>query len=137
MNKSVISKRVDIKATSDKVWRVFIDPVITRQIGGEYSTDWKIGSPFGWLGNNGKMYTNGTILKLIPEALLQHNLFDPENKTQIMSVITYRLRPSSDGKTLLIAHEDLKYEMTDQEYEAASEGWDGALKALKETAEKL
>ena len=137
MNKSVINKKVEINATSDKVWRVFTDPVVTRQMGGEYNTDWKVGSPFGWVGKDGKMYTNGSILKLIPKALLQHNLFNPENKTQIMSVITYRLQPGTHGKTLLIAHEDLKYEMTDQEYEAVSEGWDSALKALKETAEKL
>ena len=74
MSKLFVEKSIEINAPASKVWQVFTDPAITRQIGGEYVSDWKVGSSFGWKGLDGKMVTNGTILKIEPEKLLQHNL---------------------------------------------------------------
>jgi uncharacterized protein YndB with AHSA1/START domain len=36
MSRSVIEKKIEISAPPDKVWRVFTDPAITKQLGGEY-----------------------------------------------------------------------------------------------------
>jgi uncharacterized protein YndB with AHSA1/START domain len=136
----VIEKSIEIHAPASKVWRVFTDPVLTRQMGGEYVSDWKVGSSFGWKGLDGKLYTRGTILKIEPEKLLQHNLFrsvaeDLEHVSAITSVITYELR-QLDGRTMLLAREEFTDAMQDKEYADASEGWDAALAVLKEVAEK-
>jgi len=87
MSKFFIENSIEINAPVSKVWRVFTDPVLSRQIGGEYVSDWKVGSSFGWKGLDGSMVTNGTIMKILPEKLLQHDLFDSVGS--IDSVITY------------------------------------------------
>jgi len=55
MSKFFIEDSIEISAPVSKVWRVFTDPVLTGQMGGEYVSDWKVGSPFGWKGLDGKM----------------------------------------------------------------------------------
>jgi uncharacterized protein YndB with AHSA1/START domain len=135
MDKRNIKKTIKINAPTDKVWRVFTDPVITRQMGGEYVTDWKLGSSFGWKGDDGKMYTSGTILEVENRRLIKHNLFDMEDEERILSVITYKFE-SGGAQTTLHSLEELSYEMTDQQYKDASEGWDFALAVIKEIAEK-
>ena len=135
MNKSFIEKTIDIQAPAGKVWRVFTDPLASRQMGGEYVSDWKTGSSFGWKGSNGNMYTNGIILQIETGRFLQHNLFGPDNKT-VISVITYQLSENNTF-TSLRAREDLFYGMTDNEYEEASQGWAFALNAVKEIAASL
>ncbi len=133
MSKLFVESPIEINAPASKVWQVFTDPAITRQIGGEYVSDWKVGSSFGWKGLDGKMVTNGTILKIEPEKLLQHNLLNPN--TTIISVITYELH-EENGRTTLHASENFANPINDKEYADAVEGWDAALIALKEVAEK-
>jgi len=136
MNKSSIEKTIEINTTPKKLWRAFTDPGITRQMGGEYVTDWKVGSSFSWKSTDGNIYSNGAIIQLVPESILQHSLFNLDDKTRILSVITYQLKDNG-GSTTLYAREDLPIEMTDEEFENASEGWDFALNTLKETAESM
>ena len=102
-------------------------------MGGEYVSDWKVGSSFGWKGLNGTMVTNGTILKIEPEKVLQHTLFNSVGS--IDSVITYEFREKCHV-TILHAREDFSKPITDKEYVDAVQGWDAALLAVKETAEK-
>lgn len=52
MNYSIVEKTIVINATPENVWRVFTDPSITQQMGGEYMSDWKVGSTLGWKGPN-------------------------------------------------------------------------------------
>lgn len=87
MSKFVIEKSIEINAPVSKVWRVFTDPSLTRQMGGEYVSDWKVGSSFGWRTLDGKMVTNGTIMKILPDELLQNSLLNSVGSTN--SVITY------------------------------------------------
>jgi uncharacterized protein YndB with AHSA1/START domain len=135
MKNKVIKKRIAVNASPNQVWRVFTDPAITRQMGGEYVSDWKTGSSFGWKGKDGKMFTKGTILQIEADRLLKHNLVDLQTG-DLLSVITYELKGEANN-TVIIASEELHYEMTDDQCKAASEGWDLALKAVKEIAEKL
>ena len=86
MSKLSIEKSVEINAPISQVWRVFTDPVLTRQMGGEYVSDWEVGSSLRWKGLDGKILTNGTIMKLKPEKLLQHTLLNSVGS--IGSVIT-------------------------------------------------
>ena len=130
-----IEKQITIDVTPDKVWRVFTQPALTQQLGGEYLTEWSIGSPFGWKGLHEKINTIGTILQLEPTKLLQHNLVNAEDRIE-KSIITYRFE-SRYGSTTLTVREDFKYDMTDTELEEANAGWDNALMAIKDAAESI
>lgn len=136
MDKPVIKKTIDINASTKKVWRVFTDPKVTRQMGGEYVSEWKVGSPFGWKGQNSSLYTNGIILELEPEKLLKHTLFDLKDNNSVLSVITYEFAKNGEG-TILSATEEINYEITDYLFKEANEGWDAALQLVKYVAEKL
>ena len=133
MSKRSVQRSIEINAPASKVWQVFTDPVITRQMGGEYVSDWKVGSKFGWKAPDGKMLTNGTILQIEPEKLLKHNLLNPDDT--VISEITYELR-EQNGRTILHASENFTNSINDEEYADAVDGWDAALIALKELAEK-
>lgn len=132
MPKSLIENTIEIKAPVSRVWRVFTNPALTRRMGGEYVSDWKVGSSFGWKGPDGKMVTNGTILQIMPEKLLQHDLLNSVGS--INSVITYAF-VEKDDVTTLHAREEFARPITDEEYADSREGWDAALRAVKEVAE--
>lgn len=136
MDKPVVKKVIDINASTKKVWSVFTDPAITRQMGGEYVSKWKVGSSFGWKGKGSSLYTNGTILELEPEKLLKHSLVDLKDKDRLLSVITYRFEKNGAGTTVS-AIEEINYEMSDYQFKEANEGWDAALQLVKYVAEKL
>jgi uncharacterized protein YndB with AHSA1/START domain len=134
MTKLFVDKTIEIHAPASKVWRVFTDPDLTRQMGGEYVSDWKVGSSFGFKGLDGKMLTNGTILKIEPEKLLQHKLFN--SISSIDSVITYELQ-EHNGDTTLYSREEFTSPVSDKEYADIVEGWNAALLAVKELAENI
>lgn len=82
------------------------------------------------------MYTRGNILEIEPGKFFRHNLFNPENKRSVISVITYDFQ-GNDDYTLLSATEELTTPMTDEEYQDAVEQWEAALFAVKGIAEGL
>lgn len=133
MSKLSIEKSVEINAPISQVWRVFTDPVLTRQMGGEYVSDWEVGSLLRWKGLDGKILTNGTIMKLKAKKLLQHTLLNSVGS--IGSVITYEF-DGKDAVTAVYAREDFTNPISDKEHRDASEGWEAALRALKDTAER-
>lgn len=132
MPKTSIERRIEIDEPVSRVWRVFTDPALTRKMGGEYVSEWKVGSSFGWKGADGRMVTQGAIRQIVPEQLLQHLLLDSVGT--IDSVITYEFAGKNQATTLH-AREEFARPITDQEYADAVEGWDAALRAVKETAE--
>ncbi|MGO4294321.1 SRPBCC domain-containing protein [Chitinophaga sp. RAB17] len=136
MDKPVIKKEININASTKNVWRVFTEPAVTRQMGGEYVSEWKVGSLFGWKGKGSTLYTNGTILALEPEKLLKHSLVDLKDKNKLLSVITYEFLKNGSG-TIISAIEEVNYEMTDYQLKEANEGWDATLQLVKYVAEKL
>ena len=133
MSKSFIEKSIEISAPISNVWSVFTDPVLTRQMGGEYVSDWKVGSAFRWKGGDRTIITNGSIVDITPERRLKHSLFNSVGS--IHSVITYEFE-EENSVTTLHAREDFAQPITENEYADAAEGWDTALLAVKETAEK-
>jgi uncharacterized protein YndB with AHSA1/START domain len=134
MEKIVIKKEIEINASPENVWRVFTEPAVTKAMGGEYISDWEIGSSFNWKDNDGKIRTNGKIVLLEPAKLLKHYLFK-DNET-LLSTITYQLK-NKNGKTILSAHEKWNFDIDDEQFKDASEGWEAALNKVKEIAEKL
>ena len=136
MNTPVVRKTIEINASTKKVWSVFTNPDLTRKMGGEYVSEWKVGSSFGWKGKNSSLYTNGIILELEPGKLLKHSLLDLKDKNTLLSVITYEFVKNGAG-TILSATEEINYKMTDHQFQEASEGWDAALQLVKYVAEQI
>jgi uncharacterized protein YndB with AHSA1/START domain len=132
---TVIEKSIDIRTPASRVWQVFTDPTVTRHLGGEYVSDWKVSSSFGWKGLNGTMLTHGTILQIQPEKILQHHLFEPD-RSSVISSITYTFQEKA-GHTTLLAQEEFVKPLTETVYAEASEGWDVALQAIKEVTENI
>jgi len=132
---SLIQKSIAITAPVAKAWEVFTNPVLTRKMGGEYVSDWKPGSFFGWKGADGILHTQGTVISVEPQKLLKHSLFDSKNSNAILSVITYRFSAIKEG-TVIDAEEQLNYDTTQEQLKEIAAGWDAALNAVKKVAEE-
>ncbi len=135
-NNQWVERTIQINAPVDHVWRVFIDPKVTRKMGGEYITDWKPGSSFGWRSSNGQMLTHGTVLEVHPKKLIKHNLFTSAQSKEIASVISYRFE-GQDGRTFLHTREELTQAVDEGTYDEIVQGWDAALRLVKDLAEKI
>ena len=135
MGNKIIEKTIEIKAPINKVWSVFTDSDVTKQMGGYYDTDWKAGSSFGFKKADGNRLTNGILIEFQPERLIKHSLFESNSET-IMAIITYELQ-KKDGYTLLTGKEELAQPLDKETFEDASAGWELALKGVKELAEKI
>ena len=135
MENKIIETTIEINASLNKVWSVFTNPDITKQMGGYYVTDWKIGSSFGFKGLDGNRMTNGTLLEFQPERLIKHDLFEP-NSEMIMAVITYEFH-EKEGVTLLKGKEELTQTLDKTSFDDASAGWKSALSMVKQIAETL
>jgi uncharacterized protein YndB with AHSA1/START domain len=136
MSSRIIKKRIEVDASPDKVWQVFTDPVVTRQMGGEYVSNWEVGGAIGWKGADGNRYTNGKILQLDQEKLIKHSLLSLDNNDILLSVITYEFEKSDSG-TVINATEEISRDMTDEQFRDTNEGWDFALQSVKDIAERL
>ena len=135
MPNTLIRKSITITATPHDVWRVFTDPKVTILMGGHYESSWKVGESLQWKGDDGKLYSYGIILELEPDRLLKHSLYDMKTKERLTSVITYRFEDM--GKYIILhAEEELAFDMRDDQFEEALEGWDMALNTVKEIAER-
>jgi len=130
-----IELSIHIDAPATHIWRIFSDPKFARQMGGEYVFHWKVGSSFGWKGLNGEMLTNGKILRIEPERLLQHSLFSPGTEDVVMATITYALQEES-GTTTMEIREEFAKPITDEEQEDSVAGWNAALQAIKALTEQ-
>ena len=137
MPNNYVEKVIEINAPVSKVLRVFTDPFLTRQMGGEYISEWKVGSSFSWKGLDGQILTNGSIMAIEPEKLLQHRLLssDATSPESVISVITYKF-DEENGRTTIRAREDFSHPVSDEEFDGAVEGWEAALQSVKEIAEK-
>jgi uncharacterized protein YndB with AHSA1/START domain len=133
MSNFFIKRSIVINASASMIWRVFTDPALTRQMGGEYVSDWKTSSLLSWKTLDGQVITSGAILTIVPGKLLQHTLRNSIRSTN--SVISYELH-ETEGATILHAREDFSQPISESEYASALEGWDAALQAVKETAER-
>jgi uncharacterized protein YndB with AHSA1/START domain len=128
--------KIEIKAPAFKVWRMFTDPDFTRQMGGEYVSDWKVGSSLSWKDLGGNVLTKGIILKIETEKLLKHTLFLKPDSQSVIAQLTYELQ-EEDGTTTVHIKEEFTHPATDQEYSDSIDGWNAALLATKALVEKL
>lgn len=131
-----INQMIHIDAPVGAVWSVFVNPSLTRQLGGEYVTEWEEGSMIEWKDTNGVVQTKGTILQLIPEKRLKLQLEDMVNAGEILSTISYDFEDHSTFMRLVI-EETIHYPISNEEYHDASQGWKEVLFAIADVAEKI
>lgn len=135
MENRIIEKTIEIKAPISKVWSVFTNPDITRQMGGYYDTDWEVGSSFGFRKSGGNKLTNGVLLEFQSEHMIKHSLYEPNSDT-VMAILTYVFQ-EKDGYTVLIGMEEFIQPLDSATYTDASAGWESALDLVKQISEAL
>lgn len=127
---------IHIDTSVNDVWTVFVNPAITKQLGGEYLTNWKQGSSIHWKDNSGVLQTSGIILELIPQKLLKIQLYDTTVPSEILSTVTYEFE-DHHSFTRLVVEEVIHYQINNDEYHDASQRWKDTLFAIAELAEKI
>ena len=137
MKKSFLETSIKINASKTKLWGMFTDVEFTKQMGGEYVSDWKVTSHLRWKGLNGQVLTDGIILEIEPEKLLKHTLLNSgaSSDSDIMATLTYEFN-EKDGYTTIGVREDFTNPVSEQEHADSLLGWNAALNAAKEIAEK-
>lgn len=131
-----LEKSIEIAVPAIDVWQVFVDPAKSRKMGGEYVSEWEVGSPISWKDLGGKTLKSGKILKIEAAKALKHNLFkDVDGIPTLSSVVTYEFRGRQDGKTTLLARESFAEAQDAKTFAAADAAWNEALAKLKEVAE--
>lgn len=126
---------IEINAPAAKLWGMFTDPAFTGQMGGEYVSDWSVGSTLKWKGSNGQILTSGIIQEIEPQKILRHTLFSAPDSSEVMATLTYKFS-EKDGKTTVHVREEFTRSITDEERADAIAGWNAALASAKEIAEK-
>lgn len=130
-----------IAAKSEKVWEALTEPTIIKQyfFGTNVESDWKEGASLVFRGEwEGKVYEDkGTILKLIPNRLLQYNYWSsfstkpdrPENYANIW----YELSEKGNETTLVIKQDSFE---TEEDLKKSEGHWEYVLEELKKIVEK-
>lgn len=139
-NNITATAKIKINAPSSKVWEALTNPELIRKyfFGTEAHSDWKEGSPLTFKGVwEGKSYEDkGTILKSVPNQLLQYNYWSSmsgiEDRPENYVIITYELNEKNEETTLTITQENIP---TQQMKNHSEENWKKVLKGLKELVE--
>ena len=119
-----------IKSTVDKVWNAITNPEFTRQYWGERAnaSDWKKGSKWKHVDDEGGVYVGGEVLESARPKLLVLSWVDPENPAD-HSKVTFELEQIEDQVRLNVVHGDFQPGsiMADK----VTKGWPVVLSSLK------
>ena len=148
MEKLFVEKSIKINTTASSVWDVLTKPEFTDQWAPEFSggaefhieSDWKLGSPVLWKGQDGSMIVQGNVTSLEPNRFLRFTVFDVRGEKPPVTEedgITYELT-EQNGKTILrLSQGDFSMMAEGEKYQRMSaEVWDRVLPKVKELAEK-
>ncbi|HJT99377.1 MAG TPA: SRPBCC family protein [Rhodanobacteraceae bacterium] len=127
-----------IRTTPEKLWAALTDPEFVRQywFGCRCESEWKTGSSWRLVGDDGKLFDAGTIVESDPPRRLvirwQHQN-KPELKAEGESLCTMELEPNGSAVKLSITH---AIERDKSKFiEAVSGGWPKILSNLKSLLE--
>jgi uncharacterized protein YndB with AHSA1/START domain len=129
-----------IASTPEKVWEALTSPEFTPQVwfGTHHETDWKPGSPWRLVFEDGRVADAGEILEADPPfrvVLKWRNEFRPEAKAEGYSRCTMTIEPFDGAVKLTIVHE-LEQDRAESKFiEAVSGGWPRILSNVKSLLE--
>jgi uncharacterized protein YndB with AHSA1/START domain len=148
MEKLFVNKTIEIDAPATNVWDALTRREYTDQWALEFSggsefhieSDWKLGSPVLWTGQDGSVIVQGNVTALEPQKFLRFTVFDVRGEKPPVTDedgITYELT-EQNGKTLLrISQGDFSAMAEGVKYRNLSaEIWDRVLPKVKALAEK-
>jgi uncharacterized protein YndB with AHSA1/START domain len=131
-------------APVSKVWKGLTDDAMTKRYvyGTRLKSDFKVGSPYAYLGDGDFCVVDGKILEIEPGKRLvmtRSAHWDEASSKDRSSRVTYELTPSGRSTTKLsVRHDDLDKETAT--YRGSVEGWPlmmSSLKSLLETGKPL
>jgi uncharacterized protein YndB with AHSA1/START domain len=148
MEKLFVEKTIEINAPASKVWNALTRRENTDQWALEFTggaefhieSDWKLGSPVLWTGQDGSVIVQGNVTALEPQKFLRFTVFNVRGEKPSVTDedgITYELT-EQNGKTLLrLSQGDFSAMADGEKYRNLSaEIWDRVLPKVKELAEK-
>src|SRR5947209_5916927 len=147
MEKLFVEKSIKINAPASRVWDALTRPEFTDQWALEFSggaefhieSDWKLGSPVLWTGQDGSVIVQGNVTALEPQKFLRFTAFDVRGEKPPVTDedgITYELT-EQNGKTLLkVSQGDFSTMAEGEKYrDMSAEIWDRVLAKVKALAE--
>ena len=150
MSKLFVDKTIEIHASAQKVWEAITKRDNSDQWALAFSSggpqfhiesDWELGSPVLWKGEDGVVNVEGTVTACEKNKLLRFTVFDVRSLQKIAvneeDGITFELVEEKGKTTLHILQGDFS-PMTDGEIyrDASAEIWDKVLPKIKELAER-
>ena len=148
MEKLFVEKSIKINAPASRVWDALTRPEFTDQWALEFSggaefhieSDWKLGSPVLWKGQDGSMIVQGNVTALEPNKFLRFTVFDVRGEKPPVTEedgITYELTEQNGETMLRLSQGDFSVMAEGEKYHRLSaEVWDRVLPKVKELAEK-
>jgi uncharacterized protein YndB with AHSA1/START domain len=127
-----------IRTTPEKLWSALTDPAQVRKfwLGVHQETDWKVGSPWRLIFEDGRVADTGEIVELDPLKRIVinwRNEFRPELKEEGVARCTIELEPRDGAVKLTISH--VMDRPKSKFIEAVSVGWPMILSNLKSLLE--
>jgi uncharacterized protein YndB with AHSA1/START domain len=127
-----------IRTTPEQLWSALTDPAFVRKywLGVHQETDWKVGSPWRLVFEDGRVADTGEIVEVDPLKRIVinwRNEFRPELKEEGVARCTIELEPLDGAVKLTIAH--VMDRPNSKFIEAVSGGWPRILSNLKSLLE--
>lgn len=149
MQKLFVDKIIEIDATTSKVWDTLTQRKYTDKWALEFSSggptfylesDWKLGSPVLWKGQDGTVIVEGNVTALLPHKLLRFTVFDvrSDERPNVTEEdgITYHLTEEDGMTSLRIMQGDFSAMTDGEKYrDLSADIWDKVLLKVKQMAE--
>src|SRR3989454_5732276 len=148
MEKLFVEKSIKINTPASRVWDVLTKPEFTDQWALEFSSgaefriesDWKLGSPVLWKGQDGNVIVEGDVTAVEPNRFLRFTVFDVRGEKPPVTEedgITYELTEHAGKTTFRLLQGDFSVMTEGEKYHRLSaEVWDRVLPKVKTLAEK-
>ncbi len=123
--------KITMDATAQQVWDALITPEFTRQYwfgSANISTDWKKGSKWEHVGEQGTVHHTGEVLESDPPRLLVISWDTPDNRADI-SKVRFEIAERGDTVELTVLHTD--FIDGSPVADRVSKGWGKVLENLK------
>lgn len=131
--------QTSIKAPIEKVWDALINPEMIKKyfFGSNQETTWEVGSPLIWTGEyEGQTYIDkGVVLEFIPNEKVSYSYLSSwsglEDKPENYLLVTYELKPTTDGTELTVTQSNYDEEKAKH----AAENWGIIINEMKKLIE--
>ena len=149
MPRLFVEKSIEINASASRVWDALTKLENTDEWAFEFSSggpkfhiesNWELGSPVLWKGQDSKVCVEGNVTALEPNKLLRFTVFDARDEKKHLTEedgMTFKLT-EQNGKTILqISQGDYSIMAEGEKYQRiTAETWDRVLPKIKMLAEK-